>query len=134
MQNAQNEIEKDIDPQQLYQTKRLLGRIEALYLTCEFTEELSALIKRYFYTKYNNSSKKFIRITIIGFQKDLLLTQCSCTADDVLEIGNLYNDISSTFELIITKTGDYRTFFEKIKKFSSKFNSSDISFELEKGN
>ena len=63
MQDELPNIEKSLDPDQLYQAKRLLMSVKNTSLTRLCKDELCVVIKRYFYTNYDKYPKKQIKIT-----------------------------------------------------------------------
>lgn len=134
MQDEENELKLNIDQVQLYQAKRLLAKIEETgFLTTECQRGLIGLVKRYFYMNYGNCSSQFARFVIINFKYDLTYVQLYSTKSDNGATIELKNDILSTFKIIISKSVDYRTFWEKINgKIESKIgmiNLANISWK-----
>ena len=63
MQDELTNVEKSLDPHQLYQAKRLLTSVKNASMTVLCREALCDVINRYFYTNYDKYPKKQIKIT-----------------------------------------------------------------------
>jgi hypothetical protein len=129
---VQKDNNDNIDAYRLNQQRRLLQDIEKSLVTCSCEEELKKIVDRYFSMTYNDSPQEFISSTITYFKRDLLLTDVDCTEDDKLRIVRLKQDIYSTFRLIITRSGDYSTFFDKIEDIELGISKESASVKLKR--